>query len=166
MSDNKLSVETRVFDDDGRTPNNQRVPVKLYRNAVSGDAGDGMAEEFERRFRQNGWPPAWRWRVYDFHHYHSTAHEALGCFSGRATLKLGGENGEAFDLAPGDAVLLPAGTGHCCLQHTPDFQVVGAYPPGQDHDMIRGGEGDIDAARRDIRDLPPPSSDPVTGEKL
>lgn len=166
MNEHKLTVETLRFDDDGRTPNNPRVPVKLYRNASSGKPGDELAERMERRFRENGWPPAWRWGVYDFHHYHSTAHEALGCFAGHATLKLGGENGEEVEVGPGDAVMLPAGTGHCCLWHTPDFQVVGAYPPGQEHDMIRGGEGDLEAARRNIRDLPSPSSDPVTGETV
>ena len=36
-----------------------------------------LAGAMERRFEENGWPPAWRDGIYDFHHYHSQGHEAL-----------------------------------------------------------------------------------------
>jgi uncharacterized protein YjlB len=58
-------------------------------------------------------------------------------------------------------VLLPAGTGHCCLQASVDFQVVGAYLEGQRWDIKRVA---ADAATLErIAALPDPARDPVTG---
>ena len=44
----------------------------------------------------------WTWTVYDFHHYHSTAHEALVVATGEAVLMLGGTLTATF-LALSDA---------------------------------------------------------------
>ena len=77
----------------GWMPNNERLPVLLYRSAFDKPGGADPAAVFERAFRANGWPPQWRNGVYDFHHYHSTAHEVLGFAAGTARLVLGGEAG-------------------------------------------------------------------------
>jgi uncharacterized protein YjlB len=124
-------------------------------------AEDGWAATFEDVFRRNGWPPEWRNGVYSFHHYHSTAREILGFVTGTARLLLGGPNGLEVTVHPGDCALLPAGTGHCRLDGSADFLVVGGYPPNQPWDLRR--EAISEAAKREMAKVRFPNSDPVLG---
>ncbi|SAL39522.1 cupin domain-containing protein [Caballeronia telluris] len=152
--------EPFMLDRNGWVPNNRRLPVLLYRGVIDG-AQPGGAERFEALFARHGWPPQWRDSVFDYHHYHSTAHEALGIATGRAQLIIGGPGGRVIGVQAGDALVLPAGTGHCLLASEGRFQVVGAYPPGQQWD-IRRDALDEDELRR-MEALPFPKSDPVGG---
>ena len=145
---------------DGRTPNSPH-PVLIYRQLPL--AGPSPAEAFERLFDSHLWPSAWRGTVYDYHHYHSTAHEVLGVASGWARLMLGGEKGEEVELRAGDALVLPAGTGHCALEASEDFQVVAGYPLDQQYDMQRPDAASHDASRARIARVGVPVSDPLAG---
>jgi uncharacterized protein YjlB len=104
--------------------------------------------------------------VFDFHHFHSTSHEVLAVLAGNATLELGGPQGQAFDVAAGDVLVLPAGTGHRRASAAGGFTVVGAYPAGQeDYDLLRGDDAtEVAAARERIAALGAPPDDPAGGE--
>jgi uncharacterized protein YjlB len=143
-------------------PNHPRFPVVIYHGV--GEASE--ADAAKRLVAAHGWGGAWVDGVFDFHHFHSTSHEVLLVVGGRATLELGGPQGRAFDVAAGDVLLLPAGTGHRRADASGGFTVVGAYPACQeDYDVLRGEDPDeLRAARERIAALPAPPEDPVGGE--
>jgi uncharacterized protein YjlB len=135
-------------------PNHPRFAVLIYRGV---DVGDARA-----LFAEHGWGGSWVNGIFDFHHFHSTSHEALAIVSGSATVELGGPQGQAFDVQAGDVLVLPAGTGHRRATARNGFTVVGAYPAGQeDYDLLREADA---AARARIEALPAPPQDPVGGE--
>ncbi len=141
-------------------PNN-RLPVRLYRSAVQ---GHDLAHEIESLFKSNGWGGTWRNGVFDFHHFHATAHEVLGCARGTVDVQLGGPNGQTVTLTAGDIVLLPAGTAHRNRGHSSDYLIIGAYPPGQSPDMEYGEAAQYQRVLGHIASVPLPERDPVTGE--
>ena len=160
MPGNLSHLSLEFFVDDGRFPNS-RQPVLIYGQAIAPD--DSSPEAMEALFDGNGWPSQWRAGVYDYHHYHSSAHECLGIASGSAQLQLGGPAGRVFYVSAGDVVVLPAGTAHQRLSASSDFLVVGAYPPGQKWDLLRGEAGERPEADKRIAAVPLPTTDPVGG---
>jgi uncharacterized protein YjlB len=106
----------------------------------------------------------WRNGIYSYHHYHSTAHEVLGCYRGSAKVQFGGESGIVEELSAGDVVIIPAGVGHKNLGASADFAVVGAYPRGQDYDMNYGKPGERPRADENIARVPLPETDPIFGK--
>ncbi|WP_434676803.1 cupin [Pseudomonas sp. R1-18] len=158
--------EAMFFHDDGATPNS-RFPVLVYHLQPTGhlQPSEDAATAFESLFARNGWPALWRDGVFDYHHYHSTAHEALGVARGDALLRLGGEQGKDVQVEAGDVLILPAGTGHCRLRQSEDFLVVGAYPKGQeDYDIQRPETANHAESLKRIAAVSVPGRDPVTGE--
>lgn len=149
--------QTLLLPPDEAMPNSP-LPVLIYRGVTT---GVGPARDFEALFDSNGWRGSWRNGVYDFDHFHSNAHEVLGVTRGSATLQLGGDAGQSIEVAAGDVLVLPAGTGHRRISASTDFTVVGAYPQGQEHyDICR-----VRSAETELRvsKLARPKSDPVQG---
>ncbi len=155
----RARIKTLAFTPGGWVPNS-RLPVVLIRGALDGPADD---KEVHALCRTNGWGGTWTWTVYDFHHYHSTAHEALAVARGHATLMLGGPEGREVTVRAGDLVVLPAGTGHRRLDASGDFAVCGAYPPGQEADLMTAAEESWQSAEGRIAAVPLPRTDPFYG---
>jgi uncharacterized protein YjlB len=156
-----VGVERLSFPPGPAIPNHPDLPVVVHRGVERVARGADACEEL---FASHGWGGSWRDGVFGFHHFHSTSHEALGVVRGEATLMLGGPQGEEVEVAAGDALVLPAGTGHKRMAASADFLVVGAYPPGQeDYDLRRGDPAELEEVRRNIARVPPPSADPVLG---
>ncbi len=148
------------FEDSGDFPNS-RWPVLVYAAALPG--GADLADRFEALFARHGWTGAWRNGLYRVHHYHSTAHEALGVFRGSVSVRLGGPAGKLLELRAGDALVIPAGVAHKNEQQSSDFAVLGAYPSGTGPDMQYGKRDERPQSDRHIAAVPTPELDPVGG---
>lgn len=157
------TVVARTLPDDGTYPNNDALPVLVYEQVLRRSARS-LAQTTERLFRANEWTGIWRNGIFSYHHYHSTAHEALGVTRGAASVQLGGSDGWTLAVTAGDVLVLPAGVAHKNIEADRDFQVVGAYPEGQAWDLKRGEPGDRPEADRNIDAVPLPSRDPLYGE--
>ena len=147
--------------DDGVIPNS-KFPLLIYQGAVKLPPRD-PAPVFEDLFTANQWGNSWRDGIYTYHHYHSTAHEVLGVYSGSATVQFGGERGIKQKITAGDVVIIPAGVAHKNLGASSDFGVVGAYPGGQEWDMNYGQKRERPAADENIARVALPKLDPVYG---
>lgn len=155
----EVQLETLHFKDDGTIPNSE-LPVLVYRNALS---GQHIERDLKETLRDHGWGGIWINGVYDFHHYHSTAHEFLGVISGGAHLTLGGGAGLPVKVSAGDVLVLPAGTGHKREESTKDFSILGAYPDGQDWDLCKGEPEERPQVLENIRRVARPAQDPLYG---
>jgi uncharacterized protein YjlB len=154
---------THKFADDGAIPNNSALPLVLYRGGIDLTGSPDPEVLIEKAFAANGWGDIWRNGIYPYTHYHSMIHEAMGIARGRAKVRFGGDKGREIDIAPGDVVILPAGTGHQCLTQSRDLVVIGAYPPNGKYDLCRGSKAEHAKALATIPHVPQPVTDPVFG---
>jgi uncharacterized protein YjlB len=145
---------------------NSELPVLVYQKALNLPEQKGKAATIiQKIFARNDWTNSWRNSIYDFHHYHSVTHECMGIGEGSATIILGGPGGKRIKLSQGDIIIIPAGVAHKCLQFSPDFLCVGAYPQGKDFDIKTGTDIEYKQAKEIITKLANPQSDPVFGEE-
>lgn len=159
------SPTAHLFADDGTFPNS-RFPVLLYPGAVVLPSHD-PASAFEALFERNGWGGAsWRNGLFQVHHYHSTAHEVLGIYSGSVTIHLGGPRlGKPVTVTAGDVVVIPAGVAHKNVAASGDLRVVGAYPAGTSPDLNYGKGAERPGADINIARVTLPGADPVEGRR-
>jgi uncharacterized protein YjlB len=150
-----------VFADDGLIPNNA-LPLLLYPAAIARESNNAPTA-IAALMASRGWDGIWINGIYDYLHYHATVHEALAVAQGRARVRFGGDSGAELVLAAGDVAVLPAGTGHECVQASDDFVVVGAYPPGSRMEITRPTAAARVAAMNTIPEVPLPRTDPLYG---
>jgi len=160
---NSAEIIVYQLDENGNFPNNTKLPVLLYKNVFQ-FGEENPAEVIENVFEKNNWGGSWRNGIYNFQHYHSTAHEALGVYSGWAEVQLGGPGNKSFRIEKGDLVVLPAGIAHKRINSGNGFAVVGAYPDGQSWDMNYGKENEFNSSKLNISKVKLPQKDPVYGK--
>jgi uncharacterized protein YjlB len=157
-----VNIVRHIIPDDGTFPNNALLPLLVYQQAHRAgekNAGDLIKELLET----NSWTYSWEDGIYDYHHYHSTAHEVLVVTRGSARVQFGGPDGVTLPVETGDVIIIPAGVAHKSLDSTDDFTCIGAYPAGQEYDMNYGREGERPKADENINALPMPENDPIYG---
>ena len=149
-----------VFEPDGGIPNS-RLPLVFWRGRLPNEARSGTAAT--ALFRRNGWQGTWVYTVFPYWHFHTRGHEALACVSGRARIGFGGDHGIKVDVEVGDVCVIPAGVGHRRYDSSPDFQMAGGYPPGQEGNIVKPGDLDDATISREIGALQLPETDPISG---
>jgi uncharacterized protein YjlB len=158
----KVNIIRHLLQDDGVFPNNALLPLLVYQKAVN--VPDRNAASIIIEFLEtNGWINAWEGGVYDFDHYHSTAHEVLVVIKGSARIQFGGPAGVALLVESGDAVVIPAGVAHKAIDLYDEFTCIGAYPTGQDYDLRKGSAEEREQSLQNIKAVPLPTADPIYG---
>lgn len=155
-------LDVQLLGDDGTFPNNETLPLLVYRGAFQ-FGRRSPSRTVEEVFRAHDWGGIWRDGIFSYHHFHSTAHEVLAVSRGAATVQLGGPDGITRKLETGDVLILPAGVAHKHVRSDVDFQVIGAYPEGQTWDLKTGHADERPEVDRNIEEVPLPSADPVYG---
>lgn len=157
-----ISCKSYLFDDDGTIPNNS-LPLVVYPQVLT--EKQTKSKICKELLASHNWTGSWVDGIYPYHHYHSTAHEVLAVLAGSADVKFGGKQGKQIPIQAGDVVVIPAGVGHCRKSSTSDFRIVGAYAGGRDWDLCTGDPGERPEVLQNIKALPIPEMDPVSGKK-
>lgn len=88
---------------DGTFPNNEAHPLLIYQRVLAGT--EATQTRGAALLTENGWTSPWAWGVFSYHHYHSSAWEALLCIEGEADIQFGGPTGPTLhtDVRPRSA---------------------------------------------------------------
>lgn len=159
LINSKPDIIKKILKDDGTFPNSH-LPVIIYKNALT-LPGEHAAKIIEDLFKKNNWANSWKNGIYDYHHYHSIAHEVLGVYEGNTMVELGGAKGITTLIEKGDIIIIPAGVVHRNVTPQSNFKCVGAYPGGSDYDIKKGEPGERPEADKNIKKVPLPANDPV-----
>lgn len=157
-----IVVKHFFLKDDGTFPNNGKLPVLLYKSAWKLPLF--KATFIKTELKQHLWENSWKNGIYDYHHYHSIAHEVLCAYRGGTKVLLGGDKGVILNFDCGDVLIIPAGVAHKNIEPESTFKCVGAYPRGQNYDMNYGKPSERPAADERIKEVPLPEEDPVFGK--
>lgn len=145
-------------------PNND-LPVLLYPTILQELLGAHFSDQDVLAYlEQHNYSNGWTGGIHPFHHFHATVHEVTACVSGEAKIQLGGPDAEVLSFSKGDVALLPAGTAHKKIEATNDFQIVGAYPNGEDFDMEKGDEDRFEELKNVSKQVQVPTFDPIHGK--
>jgi uncharacterized protein YjlB len=160
--ENQITPQSVLLGSADDVPNNPDLPVLVYRGVL----GKRTAEKdvlFQQHFMKSGWQGVWKNGIYDYHHFHTGSHEALGIASGSVMVRIGGENGKNLNLEAGDMIVLPAGTGHKKVSGSENLVVIGAYPAGQEDYNLCRSLGECENTEEKIAAVPLPVTDPFYG---
>ena len=158
----KLNIVRHLLSEDDKFPNNGLLPLLVYKEAFL--TGKDETSTIKEILETNSWTNSWVDGIYDYQHYHSTAHEILVVIKGSARVQFGGPNGITLALEKGDVVIIPAGVAHKRIEETGGFTCLGAYPEGQDYDMNYGKDGERPKTDENIKRVPLPQNDPLYGQ--
>ncbi len=140
-------------------PNNERFPLLHYKNVFT----DPDPHKILAIFASNGWIQGWIDSIYDFHHFHSNTHEALGIAKGSCDVEIGGPGGTVIHIEACDLLLIPAGVAHKNIGSSDDFISVGSYPTNVPYDMHEGKKSEYEQVKKAISEVALPETDPVFG---
>ena len=132
-----VTFEHHLLKEAGTSPNNGALPLIVYRGAID-VGGDEPEAAVERHFGANGWGDGFRGDTFPFHHYHSIAHEVVGCARGGARLQFGGPDGPVVDVQAGDAVLIPGRRGARAPRRRAGLRQRRRLPAGATAGPLRG----------------------------
>lgn len=158
----KIKVIAKIFEPNGFFPNNTELPFLIFKKALN--LKHKKISDVKELLEKNHWHNIWVDSIYAYHHYHSNIHEMLVIFSGRATVEIGGDNGETFNISAGDVIFHPAGVSHKKIKASEDFKTIGAYPFPIQYDLRHGKKEEYDEAVKNISNVEPPHTDPIYGK--
>jgi uncharacterized protein YjlB len=134
-------------------PDEETLRAMVRARAADGPCRPGVWRAIiDAVFESNGWARSWRDTIYDFVHYHSQIHEAMGV------------PGLQSDAAALDAAELHFGPAACVIEASRGFLVVGAYPADGTYDECTDTRERADSAKR-IAKTRKPAADPVFGKR-